>query len=115
MMHCTNGYVPLGRDCDSARYGRVGTIDPGDLIFVKDVDGASDVASKAGGGRSHYGGAGDVIVYHPSGDLARTPVIHRAMAYVEVNSDGTYTVAALGLDHVSDLDDPKLQALGLKP
>jgi signal peptidase I len=114
MMHCSNGLPPYGRDCDSGRFGRLGTIDPGDLILVKDAGGV-DVAGRAGGGEHHYGAAGDVIVYQPSGDAGRVPVIHRAMAWVDVNADGTYSVPDLGLHRIDDLDHPELQALGLKP
>lgn len=113
MMHCSNGIgIEFGRDCDSA-FARLGTIDPGDLILVKDVDGPGDIDVKADGGKSRYGGPGDVIVFRPDGLTSRTPVIHRALFYLEVNSDDTFTVAALGLDHVTDLDDPRLQELGL--
>ncbi|MEA3136466.1 MAG: signal peptidase [Thermoplasmata archaeon] len=113
MMHCSNGVgVEFGRDCDS-RFARLGTIDPGDLILVKDVDRAGDIATKAGAGRSHYGGAGDVIVYRPDGQSARTPIIHRAMFYLEVNGDDTFTIAEFGLSHVQDLDDARIQEVGL--
>jgi signal peptidase I len=111
MMHCSNGMPPHGRDCD-APFARLGTIDPGDLILVKDVDGAGDVDQAADGGRARYGGSGDVIVFRPDGQ-ASTPVIHRALAYVQVNGDGTFTVAALGLERARDLDDPRLRELGL--
>jgi signal peptidase len=115
MMHCSNGFVPYGRDCDST-VARLGTIDPGDLILVKDIDGVDDVDTNADGGGSHYGRAGDVIVFRPDGltpAQGRTPVIHRALAYLEVNADDTFTIAELGLSHVDDLDDPRIQALGL--
>ena len=112
MMHCSNGFVPYGRDCDS-RFARVGTIDPGDLILVKDVDEAGDVDTHADGGRSHYGRSGDVIVFRPDGQGARTPVIHRALFFLQVNDDDTFTIAELGLDHVRDLDDARIQELGL--
>jgi signal peptidase len=112
MMHCSNGYVPYGRDCD-ARFARLGTIDPGDLILVKDVDGAGDVDTRAGDGRSHYGRSGDVIVFRPDGLGDRTPVIHRALFFLQVNEDDTFTIEELGLSHVRDLDDPRIQELGL--
>jgi signal peptidase len=113
MMHCSNGFPPYARDC-SEPFARLGTIDPGDLILVKDIDGAGDVQGKADGGRERYGSAGDVIVFRPDGQ-GSTPVIHRALAYVQVNGDGTFTVAALDLDRVDDLDDPRLLQLGLAP
>ncbi|MHB1261261.1 MAG: S26 family signal peptidase, partial [Thermoplasmatota archaeon] len=113
MMHCSNGIgIEFGRDCDSP-FARLGTIDPGDLILVKDVDGTGDIGTKVEDGKSRYGGPGDVIVFRPDGLTSRTPVIHRALFYLEVNSDDTFTIAALGLSHVNDLDDPRIQELGL--
>jgi signal peptidase len=113
MMHCSNGLMPLGRDCDSGRYGRIGTIDPGDLIFVKDAGGKGSIETYAEDGQDRYGSPGDVIVYRPNGEDLRTPVIHRALFWLEVEADGTFTIDALGIDHVSDLDDQRLQALRL--
>jgi signal peptidase I len=112
MMHCSNGYIPYGRDCDST-LARLGTIDPGDLILVKDVDEQDDIGTLAGEGRSHYGRSGDVIVFRPDGLESRTPVIHRALFFIQVNGDDTFTIEELGLSHVRDLDDPRIQELGL--
>lgn len=73
-------------------YGRVGTIDPGDLVLVKSIDSAEDVRTFVEGGDDRYRSAGDVIVYYPANDRSGTPVIHRAMAYVEVDhSDDVVT------------------------
>ena len=69
---------------DEVSYGRFGTIDPGDLVLVKSVDGIDDVRTLLDGGKERYGMAGDVIVYYPANDRGRTPIIHRAVAYVEV-------------------------------
>ena len=107
MMHCSNGLgssVSLGRDCDSSRLGRIGTIDPGDLIFVKDVDGRADVEPFAKGGEGRYRGAGDVIVYKPNGGDLAVPVIHRAMFWIQVESDGSYTFPELGIERTRSLD-----------
>jgi signal peptidase I len=104
MMHCTNGHPALGKDCDPTSYGRLGTIDPGDLVFVVHVGSVGDVATKAQGGSGTYGDAGDVVVYHREGSTVVTPIIHRALFYLAVNADGTYSVADLGLDHVARLD-----------
>lgn len=69
-------------------FGRVGTIDPGDLVVVKAVDGVDDVATLVEGGRSRYGLPGDVLIYFPADDRAAVPIIHRAIAYVEVEASG---------------------------
>lgn len=65
-------------------YGRFGTIDPGDLVLVKNVKGVDDVQTQVEGGKVRYGKSGDVIVYYPANDRGRTPIIHRAVAYVEI-------------------------------
>lgn len=65
-------------------YGRFGTIDPGDLVLVKDVDDIDDIVTQVEGGKERYGKAGDVIVYYTANDRGRTPIIHRAVAYVDV-------------------------------
>lgn len=69
------------------KYGRFGTIDPGDLVLVKGVGSIDDVVARADGGRVRYGYPGDVIVYFTQNDRARTPIIHRAVAYVEVEDE----------------------------
>lgn len=67
-------------------YGRMGTIDVGDMVFVRGVDGPDDITTWAEGGKDRYGHPGDVIAYQPNGERAGTniSVIHRAIAYVEV-------------------------------
>ena len=80
---------------DEVSYGRIGTIDPGDLVLVQKVDSVDDVRTLVDGGRERYGMSGDVIVYFPYNDRTHTPIIHRAVAYVEVvgsGGDTTYRV-----------------------
>ena len=98
MMHCQGG-VDLGhsgRGCDPERYGRFGTIDPGDLIFVRDVDYGSDIVTFASGTGHRYGAAGDTIIYQAEGSAIRTPVIHRAMFWLKVEENGTFSIPELG-------------------
>ena len=109
MMHCTNGEPGdpvrnLGKGCEPTSWGRIGTIDPGDLVFVRKVFQPGEVESKADGKGGSYGGPGDVIVFHPNGNRGTTPVIHRALFWVQVNGDGTLSVPAFGLDHVRRVD-----------
>lgn len=69
----------------------IGIIDTGDLVLVKKVDNPSDIVTYIDGyvsGHKTYGDYGDVIVYKKGGDDSLTPVIHRAMIYLEANSDG---------------------------
>ena len=69
----------------------VGAIDTGDLVLVKKVTKPSDIATYADGlsnGHKTYGDYGDVVVYKKFGSDVGTPIIHRAMIYLEANADG---------------------------
>lgn len=114
MMHC-DGYFPdnpgppLGKDCDPTVYGRIGSIDPGDLVFVEHVSERDDVSTHAASdARGNYGKDGNVIVYRPHHflgvDKHATPIIHRALFWVEFHGDDTFSVPELGLSHVTRLD-----------
>jgi len=84
MMHPPCGET-RGSAC--AGFGKFGTIDPGDMVFVKRVSSNSEVETLADGRDVRYGLAGDVLIYYRdnarSGRFA-TPIIHRAVAYIEV-------------------------------
>lgn len=58
---------------------------PDDLIIVQGLDrvGITTYADSIAGSYRTFGDFGDVIVYRPMGDSRQTPVIHRAMYYVE--------------------------------
>ena len=69
----------------------IGTIDTGDLVLVKKVDKASDVETYVDGlssGHKTYGDYGDVVIYKRGGSDTITPIIHRAIIYLEINADG---------------------------
>jgi signal peptidase len=68
----------------------VGVIDTGDLVLVKEVNGQSDVKSYWDGKKTNYetyGSYGDVIIFRKNGQ-DDTPVIHRAVLWVEYNASG---------------------------
>ncbi len=68
-----------------APFGRIGTIDPGDLVLVKKADGLENLPTAYDTKKqASYGGYGEVIVFRPLGDADRTPIIHRALTWVEV-------------------------------
>lgn len=77
----------------------IGAIDTGDLVLVKKVGVASDVKTYMDGyssGYKTYGDFGDVIIYRKGGSETATPIIHRAMIYLEANPDGrSYTAPSL--------------------
>ncbi|MGQ9587084.1 MAG: S26 family signal peptidase [Thermoplasmata archaeon] len=69
----------------------IGAIDTGDLVLKKKVDGVSDIRTYIDGyvsGYKTYGDYGDVIIYKRGGLDIYTPIIHRAMIYLEANPDG---------------------------
>lgn len=71
-------------------YGRWGTIDVGDIVFVRDVDAADEVEMWIDGGPLHYRRPGDVIAFAANGDrmnATQPMIIHRAITYVEVDND----------------------------
>lgn len=88
-------------------FGRFGTIDPGDLILVRNVDADEAKAGvvtrygavASGGGhpgdgtREAYGHPGDVIIFSQDecSGPGKPPIIHRAMTWVEVHEDGTFS------------------------
>jgi signal peptidase len=71
-------------------------IETGDMVFVMAPDrfsgenathGVVTAAVGTDTGYSRFGGGGDVIIYEPDGDERRTPVIHRAMLWVDAGEN----------------------------
>lgn len=102
-------------------FGRIGTIDAGDMVFLVKVYKHNDVLPYGGplGGALQkkdpgyflYGTWGDVIVYHPLGKTDETQVIHRAMCWVDVEYQGeekTYTIKDQGIFNEKTLLVPEL-------
>ena len=84
----------------------VGVIDTGDLVLVKSVDSDSDVETYMDGyasGHRTYGDYGDVIIYNVNGNELGTPIIHRAIIYLEANADGN----SFRSESLRDIDDGK--------
>ena len=83
------------------RYSHIGIIDTGDLVIVKEAE-KKDIVTYLEGKKTDYkkyGDYGDVIVYYKNGIETHngqpvTPVIHRAMAWVDVidKENGTYYI-----------------------
>ncbi len=80
-------------------HSNVGTIDTGDLVLVKRVGKPSDVATYVDGlvsGHKTYGDYGDVVIYKRGGSDSTTPIIHRAIIYLEYDaSAGSYRAPSL--------------------
>jgi signal peptidase I len=69
----------------------LGIIDTGDLTLVKRIDSRADIVTYFEGqrrGYETYGSFGDVLIYSKNGHREITPIIHRALAYVEFNGSG---------------------------
>jgi len=86
------------------RYSHIGVIDTGDLVVVKQAE-KKDIVTYLEGkktGYKKYGSYGDVIVYYKNGietynGQPVTPVIHRAMAWVDVLENGTYYIPEINI------------------
>jgi signal peptidase len=86
----------------------VGVIDTGDLTIVKSMDRTDRIVTWVEGrktGYSSYGDYGDVIVFHKNGVKETTPVIHRALVYIELNetTQSSFDVPSLDLHNVRSL------------
>ena len=87
---------------------QLGAIDTGDLVLVKKVDQGSvtsEITTWADHKDTHYGTYGDVIIYKKNGGKD-TPVIHRAVVWLEANytnydentfNGATYDIPSMGL------------------
>lgn len=66
---------------------KVGVIDAGDLVIVKEVDKENIITYVEGKSIDHktYGQYGDVIIYRPENSSVHTPIIHRPILYLELN------------------------------
>ena len=103
-------------------FTHIGPIDTGDLVLVKSAE-RDDIVTYLEGkqtGYKRYGDYGDVIIYYKNGLrdgcslgenlneadcnrqdgewVATTPVIHRAMAWVEVRDDGSYYLPEIDME-----------------
>ncbi len=80
---------------------QIGVIDAGDLVLVKKVREREDVITYVEGkklGYMSYGDYGDVIVYSKNGHSEITPVIHRAIVWLEYNSSAhSFDIPELGI------------------
>jgi len=61
----------------------------GDLVFVVEenrYDGFMTAVEAASSGKISFGGYGDVIVYQPNGETGVTPIIHRAITWINAST-----------------------------
>ena len=97
---------------DDPGYTHLGIIDTGDLVIVKKAE-KKDVVTYFQGKKTNYkkyGDYGDVIVYYKNGIKEKdgqpvTPVIHRAMFWVDVDVvNKTYHVPEIGRTFYDKID-----------
>jgi signal peptidase len=116
---------------NDAPFGKIGTIDPGDLVLVVAVHSKKDIVTY-GEAKSEetscftYGNYGDVLIYRPDTDgdgsisdlqdAGRTPIIHRAMCWVEYNENTKlYTIKEYGIINASSISIKELGLEDYKP
>jgi signal peptidase len=109
---------------DDEPFGRVGTINAGDMVLVKKVYSTENMitygaAKKIGDLKyDYYGDWGDVIIYRPLGRDDVSQIIHRAMCWVDVkrNSTGTtYTIEAFDIYDQKTITIPELGLQNVRP
>ena len=90
--------------------GEIGSIDAGDLILVhsyppEDIVTYAEATDPSGFhfGHDSLGMGGDVIIYKKNGLDSYTPVIHRALLKVTVNSSGGWDVPGTTLRGVDNI------------
>ncbi len=101
-------------------FGRLGTIDAGDMVLVKKTTTRQDITthggnyrgaqSKGEAGHQTYGRYGDVIIFYPDGKFNQKQIIHRAMCWVDVyetNGEYTYTIKEFGIENETELLAPQ--------
>ncbi len=109
-------------------FGRIGTIDAGDMVLLVDVDSKADIVTrgssfggemaKGAGGYQSYGDYGDVIIYRKYGRTDDDQIIHRAICWISVDNEGnqtTYTVEEFGLYDVKAINIPSIGLSNYKP
>ena len=112
----------------NSAFGRLGTIDAGDMVLVQKVYSRNDIAvhggnfggaqAKGEGGWQTYGDYGDVVIYKPLGQENTSQIIHRVMCWVDVTKEGdttTYTIAEYGIFDEETLNIPELGLHDKKP
>jgi signal peptidase len=111
---------------DNPPFGRIGTIDAGDMVLVQRVYTIDDIITHGGNlggaqaenGWRSYGDYGDVLIYKPLGRDDTPQIIHRAMCWVDVDKDGDttkYTIEEYGIFEEETLDIPELGLHNKKP
>ena len=112
MMHAEEGF------------GRIGYIDAGDMVLLVKVQSDDDIVVRGekkfeenpGLDRFFsYGDYGDVIVYRKYGRTDEEQIIHRAICWVTVHENNTYSVEDFDIQYAHAITIPKLGLSNYKP
>ncbi|MCW6167839.1 MAG: S26 family signal peptidase [Thermoplasmatales archaeon] len=89
-------YVVQSRSMQHGPNDQLGLINTGDLVMSKKVsfDAITPYVVAMSSRYTTYGEYGDVVLYEPNGGTA-TPIIHRAIVYLQYNANGTYSAPSL--------------------
>ena len=103
-------------------FGRIGTIDAGDMVLLVKVHGRNDVLTREGerakgdAGFKSYGDYGDVIVYKKYGRNDEDQIIHRAICWIDYNKKThTYTIEEYHMYNVSSITIPDIGLINYRP
>ncbi len=89
-------YVVQSESMQHGPNDQLGLINTGDLVLSKKVsfDSITPYVVAMASRYTTYGEYGDVVLYEPNGGTA-TPIIHRAIVYLQYNANGTYSAPSL--------------------
>jgi signal peptidase len=106
-------------------FGRIGYIDAGDMVLLVKVNDKSDILTRGGdydgekakglGGFQSYGDFGDVIIYKKYGKTDEDQIIHRAICWIELNEDETYSVPEYGIIDAISVSINELGLINYRP
>jgi signal peptidase I len=90
-------YVVVSNSMQHGPGDHVGDLNAGDIVLVRSVPVSGIVPYVVGvrSGYQTYGEPGDVLVYHPDGQVSATPVVHRAILFLAWGGGGEYNATAL--------------------
>ncbi len=91
-------YVVESNSMQHGSGDHLGVLNAGDIVLAQRVSNSSIVTYVAGvsSGFTTYGEYGDVLLYYPNGSTSATPIVHRALLYLQFNkSNDTFNTTGL--------------------
>ena len=85
-------YVVESNSMQHGAGDHLGVLNAGDVVLAQKTDQAGITpyfSALHNGGPSTYGELGDVVLYYPNGATSATPVIHRALVFLQYDPQGT--------------------------